>query len=45
MRKYLEEKSTLLVILSAIISGIAFTVDNLGILMWISFIPLLYVLI
>lgn len=45
MRKKLEANSILLIILSAIISGLAFTVDNLGMLMWISFIPLIYILI
>ncbi len=45
MKKYLDENSILLVILSAIISGLAFTINGLGILMWISFIPLIYILI
>lgn len=45
MKIYLRKNEILLIVLSAIISGIAFTVDNLGILMWISFIPLIHILI
>ena len=45
MKTYSYKSEILLIVLSAIVSGIAFTVDNLGVLMWISFIPLLYILI
>lgn len=45
MKTDLYKGKILIIILSAIISGISFTVDNLGILMWISFIPLLYIVI
>ena len=44
MKRYLDKNTILLITLSAIISGLAFTVDNLGILMWISFVPLIYIL-
>ena len=45
MKTDLYKGKILIIILSAIISGISFTVDNLGILMWISFIPLINILI
>ena len=45
MKRYLYKYKTILLILSAVVSSLAFTVDNLGILMWISFIPLIFTLI
>ena len=45
MKKYLIKKEILLIIISAIISGMSFTFDYIGIFMWISLTPLIYVFI